>query len=118
MAIEWLVLTGSLCLILALLEAWGLVMIFTQPDCALSKIIPGSMDLLKSHLDYLLMALFLFVFYLLFSHFLIKPASFLILSLIIGSLGNPALFLIRAIKPEFQAEPSPAFRLTMSASCI
>ena len=63
---ELLVITGSLCLTLALIEAWLLVIMLTNPDHSLSRIIPGAQDLIKSHIDYLLMSLF--VFYLLFAH--------------------------------------------------
>lgn len=115
---EFLVVTGSLCLILALIEAWLLVIIFTNPDSGLSKIIPGSQDLLKSHIDYLLMSLFLFVFYMLFANFQVKPSLFLIVSMCIGSVGNAGLFLIRAINPDFKSEPSTVFRLVMGISCF
>lgn len=115
---ELLVVTGSLCLILALIEAWLLVIIFTNPDSGLSKVILGSQDLLKSHIDYLLMSLFLFVFYMLFAHFQVNPSSFLIVSMCIGSVGNAGLFLVRAMNPGFKSEPSPVFRLAMGISCL
>lgn len=115
---ELLVVTGSLCLILALIEAWLLVIIFTNPDSGLSKVIPGSQDLLKSHIDYLLMSLFLFVFYMLFVYFQVKPSSFLIVSMCIGSVGNAGLFLVRAMNPGFKCEPSSVFRLAMGISCL
>lgn len=115
---ELLVVAGSLCLILALIEAWLLVIIFTSPDSGLSKVIPGWQDLLKSHIDYLLMSLFLFVFYMLLVHFQVKPPSFLIVSMCIGSVGNAGLFLVRAMNPGFKCEPSLAFRLAMGISCL
>ena len=115
---EWLVVTGSLSLILALIEAWLLVILFTNPNSNLCKAIPNSQDLLKSHLDYLLMSLFLFVFYLLFAHFQVKAQPFLIVSMCMGSIGNAGLFLARAINPHFKSEPSPVFRLAMGISCL
>ena len=115
---ELLVVIGCLCLSLALVEAWLLVIIFTNPDNKLCKVIPGSQDLLKSHIDYLLMSLFLFVFYLLFAHFQVKPSSFVIVSMCMGSVGNPGLFLVRAINPGFKSEPSSVFRLAMGVSCL
>ena len=115
---EWLVLTGSLCLTLALLEAWVLVIVLTNPANGLAQRVLEVADLVKSHIDYLLMSLFLFVFYLLLSHFQIHLHSLWVLSLCAGSLGNPALFLIRALNPDLKPNPSPTFRLAMTASCI
>lgn len=115
---ELLVLTGAVCLTLALLEAWMLVVLSSNPGAALAKWIRESRDLLKSHIDFLLMSQFLFVFYLLFNHFQVKASAFIILSMCLGSLGNPLLFLIRAAKPEWKDEPSLGFRLMMSSSCL
>lgn len=47
-----LVITGSLCLSIALIEAWLLVMILINPETKLAKLISDSDDLLKSHLGY------------------------------------------------------------------
>lgn len=118
MANEYLILTGSLCLILALLEAWLLVVLASNPGGGLARWIPGFRDLLKSHIDYLLMALFLFAFYLLFAHFEAKPPAWVTASLILGSIGNPLLFLLRAMQPAWKDEPAPGFRLVMAISCL
>lgn len=118
MPIEILVLTGSLCLTLALIEAWMLVVVFSSPDSALAKLIPGAIDLLKSHIDYLMMSMFLFIFYLLFSHFKISPSVFVMVCFCLGSLGNPALFFIRAMKPNLKTEQTPLFRASMGVSCL
>lgn len=115
---EWLVVVGSLCLSIALVEAWLLVAVLTNPDGGMAKRIPGGQDLLKSHLDYLLMALFLYAFYLLFAHFGLKPWPVAIVAMCAGSLCNAGLFLIRAIYPELKREPTAAFRLSMGVSCL
>jgi hypothetical protein len=115
---EWLVLTGSVSLTLALVEAWVLVIALTNPSSGLARLIVDVGDLIKSHIDYLLMSLFLFVFYLLLAHFQIRLHSFIIVSLCVGSLGNPALFLVRALNPDLKQNPTAIFRLAMSASCI
>ena len=36
----------------------------------------------------------------------------------LGAVGNAGLFPIRAMNPSFKAEPTPAFRLVMSMSCL
>jgi hypothetical protein len=118
MANEYLAVTGSLCLMLALIEAWLLVALATNPAGGLSRWIADFADLVKSHIDYLLMALFLFVFYLLFAHFTIAAPVWLVAAMCLGSLGNPALFLVRAMKPEFKTEPTAWFRILMGSSCV
>lgn len=115
---EWLVVTGSVCLMLALLEAWVMVAVFSNPGGGLARYIPGSHDLLKSHIDYLMMAMLLFVFYLLFAHFQIRAGGFLVFCLCLGSVGNPALFLIRAIYPSLKEQQTPPFRAAMFVSCV
>lgn len=114
---EFLVVTGSFCLTVALLEAWMLVTVFTAPDGVLAKKIPGTQDLLKSHIDYLMMSQFLFIFYMLYGHFQIKPAGFIIFCMCVGSFGNALLFLIRAMNPSLKNEMTVPFRLSMTLSC-
>ena len=63
---HYFVLTGSLCLIIALIQAWLLVAVFSSETSPVSRIIPGRQDLLKSHIDYLMMAQFLFIFFMLY----------------------------------------------------
>lgn len=115
---EFLVVTGSLCLTAALLEAWMLVTVVTAPDGWLAKKIPVTQDLLKSHIDFLMMSQFLFIFYMLYSHFHIKPAGFIIFCMCIGSFGNALLFLIRAMNPGLKEEMTLPFRLSMTLSCL
>lgn len=118
MANEILAVTGSLCLILALIEAWLLVALATNPAGELSRWIADFGDLVKSHIDYLLMALFLFVFYLLFAQFQIAAPAWIVGAMALGSLGNPALFLVRAMKPDLKAAPTGWFRGLMGSSCV
>jgi hypothetical protein len=115
---EILVVTGSLCLVLALIEAWLLVALATNPEGGLSRSIPDFGDLVKSHIDYLLMALFLFVFYLLFAQLKTAAPAWLIGAMGLGSLGNPALFLVRAMKPDLKTAPPGWFRVLMGGSCV
>lgn len=111
-----LVVTGSLCLVLALVEAWTLVAVLSDPSTRLSKWIPGSQDMIKSHVDFLMMSLLLFVYYLLFDHFRITAPTFVIVGMCIGSVSNPLLFLARAVNPAWREEPTPALRLTAMVS--
>ena len=115
---ELLIVGGSLCLISALFEAWILVTVITMPEGGLAKKIPGTQDLLKSHIDYLMMSQFLFIFYMLFNHFQIKPLGIILFFMCVGSFGNALLFLIRAINPSLKTEMTKAFRLGMTLSCV
>jgi len=115
---EYLVLTGCLCLTIALVEAWMLVISISKPTGMLARSIPGTPDLLRSHIDYLMMSMFLFIFFGLFIHFRIHPNRTILLSMCIGSIGNPLLFLVRAIRTDFKAHQPPLLRAAMGLSCI
>ena len=117
MANEWLVIFGGLALFFALIEAWMLVVTSANPDGKLARLIPGWHDLLRSHIDYLMMSLFLFVFYMLFSHFSIKAHALVLLAMAIGSIGNAGLFMVRAIAPGLKEQPTVAFQIVMTISC-
>ncbi len=115
---EWLVVIGALCLCVALVEAWMMVAVFSNPKGGLARLVPGGQDLLKSHIDYLMMSQLLFIFYLLFAHFGVKASPFLVFAMCVGSVGNAGLFLIRAVRPSLKEKPTPPFRMTMLASCV
>lgn len=115
---EILVVIGAFCLVAALLEAWMMVALSSNPESGLGKWIRCSQDLLKSHIDFLMMSQFLFVFFLLFKHFQVPVPAFIILSMGLGSIGNPALFLIRSTKPTWKEEPKTGFRALMGISCL
>lgn len=115
---ELLVAGGSLCLLLGLVEAWLLVALSLNPHGKLAGWIPGRDDLLKSHIDYLLMSMLLYLFYLLFSHFQLHVPPLLLAVMLFGSLGNPLLFLLRAMRPVWKEAPSVRFRVLMGISCL
>jgi hypothetical protein len=114
----YLVLTGSLCLLIALIEAWLLVAVFAAEDGPMAKIIPGRLDLLKSHIDYLMMSQFLFIFFLLYRTFELTPPLWLVAAICIGSFFNPLAFLIRAVKPGYLKNAPVWFTAMITLSCI
>lgn len=57
-----LILTGALLLCFSLLLAWLLSMIKGMPDLALHRFVKSEKALLQAHIDYILMAILLFVF--------------------------------------------------------
>jgi hypothetical protein len=83
-----------------------------------SKVIPGRQDLLKSHIDYLMMAQFLFIFFMLFRSLEITPATWLVACLSIGSFFNPFAFFVRALRPSCLRAPPLAFTAMITGNCI
>lgn len=118
MKIAYFAVSGSICLIAALVEAWLLVVVFSNENGPLNRLLPNGKDLLRSHLDYLMMALFLFVFYRLFRTLRVLPPDWLVASACLGAFFNPFAFLVRAAKPAYQKAPPVAFRIMLMTSCI
>lgn len=116
--IDSLLIAGSLCLLMALIEAWLLVARFPSDDSAIARLIPGKQDLLRSHIDYLMMAQFLYVLYGLFRLLAVSPNGYLLLAILIGSFFNPFAFLVRAIRPHYLKQPSLTFKIMISTSCL
>src|SRR5262245_40372209 len=112
------VLTGSLCLVVALIQSWLLVAVFSSDQRPVSRVIPSKHDLLKSHIDYLMMAQFLFIFFMLFRSFALEPPWWLVAAVCVGSFFNPLAFFIRAVKPAYLKQPPLSFTLMISVSCL
>src|SRR3954462_9824018 len=93
-----LAVTGSLCLTMTLLLAWCLVGV--RSSAFMKKVFPSYQQLLKAHMDYLLMSGLLMIFYLLFAHFCVSIFPIILVSMSAGSLMNPVGFLALAIKPD------------------
>ncbi len=109
-----LVLAGSLCLTITLGLAWCLAGV--RGSATIKKLFPGYANLLKAHMDYLLMTGLLMIFYLLFAHFRVSPSPVVVLSMTIGSLMNPVGFLILSVKPETRQNPTSLFGAIMTGS--
>lgn len=114
----YFVLTGSLCLIIALVQAWLLVAVFSSETSPVSRVIPGRQDLLKSHIDYLMMAQFLFIFFMLFRVLELTPPLWVVACVCIGSFFNPFAFFVRALKPHYLRNAPTAFVGMITASCV
>lgn len=109
---------AGLCLLIALIESWLLVAVFSAENGPVAKRIPGAKDLLRSHIDYLMMAQFLFVFYgLLRLMTLTLPAPILI-ALCFGAFFNPFAFLVRAVRPSYLKAPPVLFTGFVTLSCL
>lgn len=114
----YFVLTGAVCLSVALVQAWLLVARFASEEGPVARLIPGKHDLLRSHIDYLMMAQFLFVFYALYRYFELGPPAWLVVATCIGSFFNPFAFFVRALRPQYLTNPPAPFMIMITLSCI
>ena len=118
MNLSYLALGGAICMTMALIEAWLIVAHFSSEDGPVAKFIPGGKDLLRSHIDYLMMAQFLFVFYGLYRFMSLTPPLWVIAAMVVGSFFNPFAFLVRALKPDYLKAPPGAFKAMLTVSCV
>ena len=109
-----LVIAGSLCMTLALLLAWCLAGV--RSSAMMKRWIPGYQNLLKSHIDFLMMTGLLFVFFLLFKQLRVTPPAFVVVAMSAGSLGNPLGFLALALKPDMSQRPASPFGVIIVGS--
>lgn len=109
-----LVVTGGLCMLVTLALAWCLVGVRTS--ASMKSLFASYPNLLKAHMDYLLMTGLLMVFFLLFAHFQVKPAPLIVWAMCIGSFLNPVGFLLLSVRPNLSQHPASPFGLLMSCS--
>ncbi len=110
--------SGALCLSMALIEAWLLVALLTPTGPALQRLLPNRADLVRSHIDYLMMALFLFVFYGMCRVTGTAPPNWLIIAACVGAFLNPFAFLVHAMRPDFKAAPPAGLFAAIISSCV
>lgn len=91
---------AGLCLTIALAIAWGLGITLFFPDGALAGAIVERADIIRAHIDYLMMAQFLFIFFLLFRQYAIDPPAWVVAACCFGAFFNPLAFLIRGLTPK------------------
>lgn len=93
-------LAASICLFMALVEAWFMTMVRYFKLTSVKKLFPGYRDLVRSHIDYLMMTSLVFSMYLALVELNIQPPNVILWLIFIGALYNPFGFLLQAIKPE------------------
>jgi len=94
--------------------AWCLVGV--RSSSLVRKLFPSVPNLLKAHIDYLLMTGLLMIFYLLFAHFRLSVSPVILVAMSVGSLMNPVGFLVLAIKPDTKQIPASPFGAIMATS--
>ena len=109
-----LVVTGSLCLLVALVLAWCLVGV--RSSAFMKTLFPNYQNLLKAHIDYLMMTGLLMIFFLLFKHFQISPSPLVVIPMSVGSFMNPVGFIALAMRPTLRQHPASPFGVVMAGS--
>lgn len=91
---------ATLLLAIALLLAWILGVTLFFPDGDIARAIPRRDELIRAHVDFLMMAQFLFLFALLFRQYAIRPPLSVIAASCFGAFFNPLAFLRSALTPK------------------
>jgi len=98
---------AALLLGIALAIAWVLGVSLFFPEGALARAIARRDDLIRAHIDYLMMAQFLFLFALLFRQYAIRPPLWVIAASCFGAFNNPLSFALRALQPKVDPATLP-----------
>jgi len=109
-----LVVVGSLCLMITLVLAWCLVGV--RSSAFMKRVFPNYQNLLKAHIDYLMMTGLLMIFFLLFNHFRVSPSPLIVIAMSVGSFMNPVGFIALAINPGLRQQPASPFGAVMAGS--
>lgn len=96
----FLVAFAGLCLAIALTIAWVLGVTLFFPDGVLAGHLVERADIIRAHIDYLMMSQFLFIFFLLFRQYAIDPPVWVVAACCFGAFFNPLSFLVRGLTPK------------------
>lgn len=105
---ETLLFTAAICLIISLALAWIASFILYIKTAWLKKIIKANHQLIRAHIDYILMCLLLVVTYYLCQERSIALPDWCVITACIGALYNPFGFIVLAFKPKM-ANPETTF---------
>jgi len=96
----FLVAFAGLCQAIALAIAWVLGVTLFFPDGVLAGHLVERADIIRAHIDYLMMSQFLFIFFLLFRQYAIDPPVWVVAACCFGAFFNPLAFLVRGLTPK------------------
>ena len=98
--------TASLCLIIALIEAWVMTVHSVYKPAVLDRVIKNYRDLVRSHIDFLMMSMLFFALYAVIVALSISVPPVIAWLSLIGGILNPLGFLVLAINPKDPREGS------------
>ncbi len=110
-SLSWLLVTAAGVMIFSLFEAWLATLIIYGKVGFLRKIFRVPHNLIRSHVDYLIMTVLLCVSYFLCLHLSIELPAWLIVTLCVGVIYNPFGFFVKAINPEAGNAETPIGRV-------
>lgn len=99
-SMEWMLATAALVMIISLALAWVATLIIYGQVKALKGVFPATQNLIRAHIDYLMMSTLLIAFYFACSHLSITLPTAVIAILCFGVLYNPFGFVLKAINPK------------------
>lgn len=91
---------ATLLLAVALVIAWVLGVTLFFPKGELASLLHDRSDVIKAHIDFLMMSQFLFIFAFLFRQYDVVPPRWVIGASCIGAFLNPVSFLMRGLHPK------------------
>lgn len=91
---------ATFCLVIALVLAWVLGVTLFFPNGALAARIVDRADLIRGHVDLLMMSQFLFLFAAMFRLYALVPPLWVIGASCFGAFVNPISFVMRALRPK------------------
>ena len=97
---EWLIITAASITLFSLLQAWGATLIIYGNSAVLKRIFPATQNLIRSHIDYLMMASLLGLVFFSCAHLDIVLPAWLTVTLCIGAIYNPFGFVLKAMYPQ------------------
>lgn len=109
---QWLVIGASIFIVVSLGLAWLATAVRILNVKYLKEIFPAHDNLVKAHIDYILMALLLIAFYLLS----VELPLWVIATMLFGGAMNPFMFIIVSMSKPEEFRPGPWFMaLTMTS---
>lgn len=117
-SLSWLLATAAFAMLFSLFEAWLATLIVYGKVGFLKKIFPVPHNLVRSHVDYLIMTTLLCVSYFLCLHLAIELPKWLIVTLCFGVIYNPFGFFVKAINPKAGNADTPFGRAIVCLSFV
>ena len=93
-------LAASICLLTSLVQAWILTSVRYFKMTFFKRIFKNYKDLVRSHVDYLIMSALIMALYLVVREMSLQVPDLILWLLFIGALYNPFGFILQAIKPD------------------